>query len=172
MPDNFYSLSQITEHLQKLIAKTYSREYWIKAEIAKLNYYPKSGHCYPDLVEKNESGVKAQIRAIIWNSAYNRIQTELQKATGNALSDGMEILFKARIDYSPVHGLALHITDVDTNYALGKMAAEKLKSIRLLKEKGFFFNNKSLALPCSSLPFFRVMWPSNPSPNSWNAFAE
>ncbi len=147
MPDNFYSLSQITEHLKKLIAKTYSREYWIKAEIAKLNYYPKSGHCYPDLVEKNESGVKAQIRAIIWNSAYNRIQTELQKATGNALSDGMEILFKARIDYSPVHGLALHITDVDTNYALGKMAAEKLKSIRLLKEKGFFFNNKSLAFP-------------------------
>jgi len=147
MPDNFYSLSQITEHLQKLIAKTYSREYWIKAEIAKLNYYPKSGHCYPDLVEKNKSGVKAQIRAIIWNSAYNRIQSELQKATGNALSDGMEILFKARIDYSPVHGLALHITDVDTNYALGKMAAEKLKSIRLLKEKGFFFNNKSLSFP-------------------------
>ena len=98
-------------------------------------------------MEKNKSGVKAQIRAIIWNSAYNRIQSELQKATGNALSDGMEILFKARIDYSPVHGLALHITDVDTNYALGKMAAEKLKSIRLLKEKGFFFNNKSLSFP-------------------------
>ena len=147
MPDNFYSLSQITEHLQKLIAKTYSREYWIKAEIAKLNYYPKSGHCYPDLVEKNEAGVKAQIRGIIWNSAYNRIQAALTKETGNALSDGMEILFKARIDYSPVHGLALHISEVDTHYALGKMAAEKLKSIRLLKEKGYFFNNKSLAFP-------------------------
>lgn len=147
MAENYYSLSQITEHLQKLIAKTYTREYWIKAEIAKLNYYPKSGHCYPDLVEKNKDGVKAQIRSIIWNSTYTRIQAALKNATGSELTDGMEILFKARIDYSPVHGLAFHITDIDPNYSLGKMAAEKLKSVRLLKEKGTFFKNKSLPFP-------------------------
>jgi len=147
MPENFYSLSQITEHLQKLLKKTYSNEYWIKAEIAKLNYYPKSGHCYPDLVEKNDEGIKAQIRGIIWNSTLLNIQSKFLEATGSELSDGMEILFKASLDYNPVHGLSLHISDIDANYSLGKMAAEKLKSIQRLKNEDFFFLNKALKFP-------------------------
>jgi len=147
MPEKFYSLSQITEHLQKLLKKTYSNEYWIKAEIAKLNYYPKSGHCYPDLVEKNDEGIKAQIRGIIWNSTLLNIQSKFLEATGSELSDGMEILFKASLDYNPVHGLSLHISDIDANYSLGKMAAEKLKSIQRLKNEDFFFLNKALKFP-------------------------
>ena len=147
MEENYYTLSRITEHIQKLLRNTYRREYWIKAEIAKLNYYPKSGHCYPDLVEKSSAGVKAQIRAIIWNSAYNRIQERFRAVTGKELSDGMEILFRAKIDYSPVHGLALHISDIDPDFSLGKMAAAKLKAIQRLKEEGVFYKNKTLPFP-------------------------
>ena len=147
MPANYYTLSQITEHLQKLLRKTYVREYWIKAEVVRLNYYPKSGHCYPDLVEKNENGVKAQIRAIIWNSTFVNINRKFREETGRELSDGMEILFRAKIDYSPVHGLALHISDIDPGFSLGKMAAEKLNTIRRLKKEGLFYKNKSLPFP-------------------------
>lgn len=147
MTNNYYSLSQIAEHLQKLITKTYIREYWIKAEISALNFYPKSGHCYPDLVEKSEFGVKAQIRGIIWRGAYIQIQDKFKTTTGRQLEDGMEILFRARLDYSPTHGLSLNITDIDPHFTLGKMAADKLQCVNKLKDDGIFFSNKVLITP-------------------------
>jgi len=50
-----YTLLDVTQSLQAVIRKTYTGSYWIKAEIARLNFYPKSGHCYPDLVYKVEA---------------------------------------------------------------------------------------------------------------------
>lgn len=147
MTNNYYSLSQITEHLQKLISKTYVQEYWIKAEISQLNFYPKSGHCYPDLVEKTENGVKAQIRGIIWRGTFAMIQEKFQKTTGQPISDGMEILFRAKLDYSPSYGLSLNISDIDPHFTLGKMAAEKLRSINRLKDDGVFYSNKVIKTP-------------------------
>ncbi|MBN2746992.1 MAG: exodeoxyribonuclease VII large subunit [Bacteroidales bacterium] len=147
MTENYYTLSQITEHVRKLISRTYTQEYWIKAEIAQLNYYPKSGHCYPDLVEKNETGVKAQIRGVIWKGSYERILEKFRNTTGRQLTEGMEILFKARLDYSSSYGFAFHISDIDPEFSLGKMAAEKLKSISRLKDEHVFFANKALNFP-------------------------
>lgn len=147
MTDNYYSLSQITGHLQKLITKTYTREYWIKAEISALNFYPKSGHCYPDLVEKSETGIKAQIRAIIWNKNFVNIQNQFKSTTGRSLEDGMEILFRAKLDYNPAYGLSLNISTIDPHFTLGKMASEKLATINKLKSDGVFFSNKVLQMP-------------------------
>jgi exodeoxyribonuclease VII large subunit len=38
----YYSLLEITRSLESVIRKTYTKSYWIKAEIAKLNYYSHS----------------------------------------------------------------------------------------------------------------------------------
>ena len=46
-----YTLSEIALSLHNVIERTYPQPYFIKAEILKLNYYPHSGHCYPELVE-------------------------------------------------------------------------------------------------------------------------
>lgn len=147
MVESHYTLSQITGHIQKLIAKAYSAEYWIKAEIAKLNYYPHSGHCYPDLVEKGEGGIKAQMRSIIWANDYRLIQANFLKTTGNELGEGMEVLVKAKIDFSSQHGLTLRISAIDPDFTLGKMAAAKKLSIERLKKEGKFYLNKNLAFP-------------------------
>ena len=39
----------------------------------KLNHYPQSGHCYPDLVEKADNKIIAEIRSNIWKDDYQRI---------------------------------------------------------------------------------------------------
>ncbi len=147
MVESHYTLSQITGHLQKLIARAYVDEYWVKAEIAKLNYYPHSGHCYPDLVEKDDVGIKAQMRSIIWAFDYRQIRSRFEKVTGTELGEGMEVLLKAKIDFSPQHGLTLRISDIDPDFTLGKMAAAKKQSIEKLKREGFFFMNKKLNFP-------------------------
>lgn len=140
----YYSLLELTSSIQSVIKKTYTSSYWVKAEIAKLNYYPKSGHCYPDLVEKEKGVVLAQIRATIWAGQFNDINRKFLNTTKEPLSDGMTVLVRTTVSYHPVYGLGLQITDIEPSFTLGEMAKEKLLSIERLKKENIFTNNKQL----------------------------
>lgn len=140
----YYSLLELTSSIQSVIKKTYTSSYWVKAEIAKLNYYPKSGHCYPDLVEKEKGVVLAQIRATIWAGQFNDINRKFLHTTKEPLSDGMTVLVRTTVTYHPVYGLGLQITDIEPAFTLGEMAKEKLLSIELLKKEKIFNCNKQL----------------------------
>ncbi len=57
MPENItdrtvFSLLEVQRSIQKTLTDRYGSSFWIKAEMNKLNYYKQSGHCYPELVEK------------------------------------------------------------------------------------------------------------------------
>ncbi len=130
-----------------MIQHTYPDAYWIKAEIAKLNYYPQSGHCYPDLVEKQQGVVKAQIRANLWAGNYGRINQKFVEVTGEPLKDGQKILFLAKINFHERYGLALNILDVEPSFTLGEMAREKQLTIEKLKRENLLDENKKRTLP-------------------------
>ncbi len=153
MPDaniptrKIYALSDLSNSLKATIGKAYPGKYWIKAEIAKLNFYPKSGHCYPDLVEKSENKIKAQMRAIIWADDYFRIEKEFKKVTNEPLKEGINILFLAGVTYSPTHGLSLQIFDIEPSFTLGLMAQQKNETIQRLKKENLFDLNHQLAFP-------------------------
>ena len=68
-----YLLSEIAYSLHRMVEQNYRQPYYIKAEIVKLNYYKKTGHCYPELVEKEGKDIKADMRAIIWKQNYSNI---------------------------------------------------------------------------------------------------
>ena len=146
-PTKYYTLLELTKSIESVIKKTYTRSYWVKAEIAKLNYYPKSGHCYPDLVEKEKGVVLAQIRATIWAGHFNDISNKFLSVTKEPLSDGMTVLIRTSVSFHPVYGLGLHISDIEPSFTLGEMAKEKLLSIEKLKKEGIFHNNKQLEPP-------------------------
>ncbi|HFB61865.1 MAG TPA: exodeoxyribonuclease VII large subunit, partial [Bacteroidetes bacterium] len=142
-----YSLQEISSGISRAIQRAFPDYYWIKAEIAKLNFYPKSGHCYPDLVEKQNGLVKAQIRANIWAGNYRTIQQKFKAVTGEPLKDGLKVLFLARVNYHEHYGLALNILDVEPSFTLGEMAREKQQTIERLKQEGLFEENKKRQLP-------------------------
>ena len=77
-----YSLSEIAMSIHRVVERTYPQPYYIKAEILKLNFYPYSGHCYPELVEKEGNTIKTEMRAIIWSSNYQRINQRFEQITG------------------------------------------------------------------------------------------
>ncbi|MFN2395014.1 MAG: exodeoxyribonuclease VII large subunit [Bacteroidales bacterium] len=142
-----YTLSDLGKSLRSVIERAYSSTYWIKAEIAKLNYYPRSGHCYPELVEKTGNLVLAQMRAMIWAADYSRINKQFLDVTGDSLKEGMSILFRASVNYHPVYGFSLHIHEIEPAFTLGEMALEKTATITRLKKEGIFHKNKELVLP-------------------------
>ena len=142
-----YSLSEIAFSLHKVVERTYPQPYFIKAEILKLNFYPHSGHCYPELVEKEGNSIKAEMRAIIWAANYQRINDRFIQITGNPLKENISILCLARIEFSPKHGLALHIEDIEPTYTLGEMVKNRNAVIERLKKEGVFTANKRLEMP-------------------------
>ncbi|HRS54790.1 MAG TPA: exodeoxyribonuclease VII large subunit, partial [Bacteroidales bacterium] len=143
---NVYTLYEVTSGIEKVIKNNYPNFLWIKAEIAKLNLYPKSGHCYIDLVEKDKNNINAQLKGIIWANNYNRIRNNFIKITGEDIKDGMKILFYAKIKFDSIHGLALDIQEIEAFFTLGEMAREKRETINKLISEGIFNKNKELTL--------------------------
>ena len=145
--DSVLSLSQLTAGIARVFDESFPSPLWIRAEIAKLNLYPSSGHCYPSLVEKDKGTIKAEMRGTIWATDYSRINGNFIKITREPLKEGIQILFRAYVKYHPVYGLSLQIIDVDPSYTLGEMAREKTETIEKLKKEGLFDLNRKLELP-------------------------
>lgn len=142
-----YSLSEISKSLQSVINKTYTKAYYIKAEIMKLNVYPHTGHCYPELVEKEGNKICAQMRAVIWKTQFESINEKFVRITGEKLKDSISILCLATVEFSPQYGLALYIQDIEPTYTLGEMLKNKMEVIARLKKEGIFTANKQKHLP-------------------------
>lgn len=142
-----FSLEEVARSIQKTISDRYGSAYWIQAEINKLNYYPHSGHCFPELVEKRDGKVVAEMRSVLWNFDYQRINTHFQNLVKEPLKDGIAVLLQASIQFDPVYGLSLKIHDIDPAFSLGQLELEKQASIQKLKEEGVFFLNKKLPFP-------------------------
>lgn len=142
-----FTLREVTRSIQKTIANRYTSSFWVKAEMNKLNLYERSGHCFPELVEKKDGRVIAEIKATLWRSDYQRVNANFQKILKEPLKDGIKILFSATVHFDPKFGLTLKISDIDPSYTLGDLEKEKQDSIKKLQLEGIFSKNKLLELP-------------------------
>ncbi len=142
-----YSLSEITESIERMFEKFYENPYWIKAEVSALNLYPVSGHCFPQLVEKSDGKVKAQIRATIWKDDLYYISNKFEAETKEKFREGLNIMFLAYVKFSSIYGLSLQIIDIEPLYTLGEMALDKMNAINELKSQGIYNNNRLLPVP-------------------------
>lgn len=152
MPDlvrnkKVFSLLEVTQSIQKTLLNRYSSTFWIKAEMNKLNHYQHSGHCYPELLQKEKGQVVAQMRGLIWNFDFEKIKSEFLRSTGEPLGDGINIMAWVSVQYDPNHGLSLRIHDIDPAYTLGELEREKRLCIARLKEEGILEENKKLSFP-------------------------
>jgi exodeoxyribonuclease VII large subunit len=142
-----FSLLEVTKSIQKTLSERYTHSFWVKAEMNKLNYYKSSGHCYPELVEKQDGKVIAQVKSNLWKDDYEYIDNKFLNTLKEPLRDGIKILFIAKITFDPLYGLALRILDIDPAYTMGDLEREKQETIRQLREEGIFDKNKTLKLP-------------------------
>ena len=142
-----FSLIEVATSIRKTIEERYKSVFWVKAEMNKLNHYSHSGHCYPELVEKTNGKVIAQMKANIWKSDFDRINHNFLKVLKEPLKDGIKILFCASISFDPSHGLSLRILDIDPGFSLGELEKEKNDTLERLRREGIFNTNKVLKLP-------------------------
>jgi exodeoxyribonuclease VII large subunit len=144
---NVFTLLQVTQNIQNVVNQVFKTGFWVKAEVNKLNFYAHSGHCFPELVEKTNGKVVAEMRSTIWNSDVSRINANFIKTLGEPLKDGITVLLFAMVDFHPTYGLTLKISDIDPSFTLGELEREKQESIQKLKSEGIFSLNKTKHLP-------------------------
>ena len=61
-----FSLLEVLKSIQKTLSDRYTSSFWIKGEVNKLNLYAQSGHCFPELVEKKDGRVIAELKSVLW----------------------------------------------------------------------------------------------------------
>jgi len=140
------SLFELNKIIGDVLAKNLEPSYWIIAEIGQIQTNQK-GHCYLELVEKEDNQIKAKTRATIWSYTYQNLSTWFHGITGQSLKAGMKILFNATVQYHEVYGFSLNIRDIDAQYTLGERAKKRQEIISQLQEDGIFDMNKELDLP-------------------------
>ena len=96
-----FSLFEVSKSVQKTINNRYKSSFWVKAEMNKLNYYSHSGHCYPELVEKLNGNVIAQVKSTLWSQDYNNINNNFLRTLKEPLKGGIKILFLAKVGFDP-----------------------------------------------------------------------
>ena len=115
-----FSLKQVVQSIQKTIEDRYSTNYWVKAEMHKMNRYP-SGHAFPELVQKEDGKIVAQLTGTIWKQQLERINEAFIRVVKEPLQDGKTLLLLVKINYHPTFGLTLQIVDIDPSYSLGEL---------------------------------------------------
>lgn len=140
-----FTLKQVADSLQKTIAERYARTYWVSAEMNKLNLSNK-GHCFPELVQKENDIIIAQLNATIWKTTFQSIKRKFESSVGEPISDGMQLLLNVKINFSPLYGLSLEILDIDPNYTIGTLQKEKIETIERLSKENLINANQQLKM--------------------------
>ncbi len=123
---------------------------WVTAETSDLRCH--GGHCYMELIEKHDDGTPAaKCRAVIWSHTYKRLAPIFEAATGTPLRSDIKIMVRVSVNYHPVYGLSLVISDINPDYTVGDLVRRRNAIIAQLQRDGIYDLNK--LLPWSKTPW-------------------
>ena len=140
------TLAELNKLILSTLEKNLEPSYWVVAEISELNVNQK-GHCYLELVQKEDNQVVAKSRATIWSYTYRNLSAWFLSLTGQELAAGLKILVNLKVTFHEVYGFSLNIKDIDPSYTIGERELERQKIIQKLTTDGIMEMNKQLPLP-------------------------
>ncbi len=141
-----YPLSELTEHLKRVVALNFPETVWVLAEISQLSY--SKGHCYLDLIQKgNFEQVVAQCRAAIWERQLKKLNRQYSSYLSAVLQPGVEVKLSIKVDFSERYGITLIVEDIDTEYTVGQWAIKRQETLLRLQREGLQLRQQQLQLP-------------------------
>lgn len=149
--NNFFpaslTLREFTSRIGYTIRSSFNTQnQWITAELSDVGV--RGGHCYMELIEKDNNGVTtARIRGTIWASAFPRIKSKFERATGQSFSSGLKVMILGSANFHDQYGLSVNITDIDPTFTLGDMERIRKVIIERLTHEGIIDKNKQVEMP-------------------------
>lgn len=142
-----YSLHTLNALVREAIEAELPDEYWVEAELSECR--ESRGHCYMELVEKDETSNTpiAKASAKCWKQTWAMVEPYFVRTTGQPLRAGMKVLLKVYPQFHEAYGFSWIVTDIDPTFTLGDMAQRRQQIIRKLKEEGVFDLQRELIIP-------------------------
>lgn len=141
------SLFELNSLVADVINTTMSRSYWVEAELSEVR--ENRGHCYMELIEKNEnSNVPiARASAKCWSNIWSAIKPYFIRITGQQIRAGMKVMLQVHAQFHPQYGFSWIVDDINPEYTMGDMMRKRQEIICQLKEEGVYDLQKELSLP-------------------------
>lgn len=142
------SLLELNTLVRNRVQAAMPDRYWVRAEVSEAREN-RSGHCYLELVEKDEASgeMQAKARAVIWATVYRMLRAHFAAETGMAITPGIKLLIEVSVDMHELYGYTLTVHDIDPSYTLGDMARQRAEIIRRLTQEGIIDMNRELSWP-------------------------
>lgn len=146
-------MSEVGEAVAGALRRTFPDEVWLRGVIRNLNR-GRTGMVWFDLIEPAPGGDLskppiATLPVVLFDDARRRVNARLG-AGGNAVRmvDGTEVRIRGRLGYWPRGGrLQLQMSDIDPDFTLGRLAAERDRLLRRLDAEGLLGRQAGLSRP-------------------------
>ncbi len=147
MKNERFTLRQLNLLVREAIEDALPDEYWVEAELSECR--ENNGHCYMELIEKDEHSNTpvARASAKCWRQTWAMAKPYFERTTGQPLRAGMKLLLKVYAQFHEAYGFSWIVSDIDPTYTLGDMARKRQEIIRQLKEEGIFDLQRELRIP-------------------------
>ena len=140
------TLYELNEIVSDTLQTVMPNEYWVEAELSEAREV--RGHCYMELVQKDEQNNTpiAKASAKCWRNKWIFIRPYFERVTGQQLRSGMKVMLKVYANFHIAYGFSWIVTDINPEYTMGDMARKRQEIIAQLKDEGVFDLQKELYL--------------------------
>ena len=156
-----FSLLELNARVRDALQEALPERYWVRAEVSEARIHP-SGHCYLELIEKEEPTGRtvAKARATIWATTFRLLRPWFEQSTGQLFTSGIKILVLVSPVFHELYGYSLTIHDIDPTYTLGDAARRRAAILQQLRDEGVADMNKELVWPPLPQRFAIISSPS------------
>jgi len=144
--NHHFSLYALNALVHEAVSNALPDEYWVEAELAECR--ERNGHCYMELVEKDERSNSpiAKASAKCWRQTWTLLHATFLRATGQPLRAGMKVQLRVYPQFHEAYGFSWIVSDIDPTYTIGDLARRRQEIIKTLKAQGVFDLQRELRL--------------------------
>lgn len=150
MEEHTYGVGELAAVIGRTLNRTFPDDVWVRGEIRDLSR-SQAGHVYFSLVDPTEQAGAAPVAVLpvaLFESDRDAVNRALLRAGAGRMSDGTEVRIRGRVNHYAARGtVQLRMTWIDTDYTLGRLAAERERLVRALAAEGLLERNAGLPFP-------------------------
>ena len=143
-----WSIGALNRAVADAIRASIPGSVWLVATVEGYDRARPGGAAYFELVERDASdAVVARVQAILWPRERATVVAKLA-STGIALSDGLAVRVRARVDLYAASGrYQVVLDDVDPTWSAGELAARRERVLAEVRATGRAAQNLELSFP-------------------------
>ncbi|MBA2336152.1 MAG: exodeoxyribonuclease VII large subunit [Acidimicrobiia bacterium] len=141
-----YTVTEINRVITRAIGRALPDSVWVSGEIRNLSR-AASGHVYFSLVDAGAVGA-AQLPVVLFSTDRQAVNRALVRVSAGRIEDGMQVRIRGVVSYQSGRGLVqLRMQWIDTEYTLGRLAADRRALLERLSADGLLDAQIQLELP-------------------------